>query len=86
MPASTADGVLPSAFYHFAFEAGSDGAIEQKRQELVAKGIKVTEVIDQSGLSRYTSRIPTEYSWGFAALRATSRQRMPSLRSDSRVP
>jgi hypothetical protein len=24
---------LPSAFYHFAFEAGSDGALEQKRQE-----------------------------------------------------
>lgn len=37
---------LPSAFNHFAFEAGSDGALEQKRQELVAKGIKVTEVID----------------------------------------
>ena len=37
---------LPSAFYHFAFEAGSDGALEQNRQELVAKGIKVTEVID----------------------------------------
>jgi hypothetical protein len=37
---------LPSAFHHFGFEAGSDGALEQKRQELVAKGIYVTEVID----------------------------------------
>jgi catechol 2,3-dioxygenase-like lactoylglutathione lyase family enzyme len=37
---------LPSAFYHFAFEAGSDGALEQKRQELIAKGVKVTEVVD----------------------------------------
>jgi catechol 2,3-dioxygenase-like lactoylglutathione lyase family enzyme len=37
---------LPSAFYHFAFEAGSDGALEQKRQQLLAKGIKVTEVVD----------------------------------------
>ena len=37
---------LPSAFYHFAFEAGSDGALEQKRQELLAKGVKVTEVVD----------------------------------------
>ena len=46
MPSSAADWVLPSAFYHFAFEAGSDGALEQRRQELVAKGIKVTEVID----------------------------------------
>jgi catechol 2,3-dioxygenase-like lactoylglutathione lyase family enzyme len=37
---------LPSAFYHFAFEAGTDDALEQKRQELIAKGIKVTEVVD----------------------------------------
>jgi catechol 2,3-dioxygenase-like lactoylglutathione lyase family enzyme len=37
---------LPSAFYHFAFEAGSEGAIEQKRQELIARGVKVTEVVD----------------------------------------
>jgi catechol-2,3-dioxygenase len=37
---------LPNAFYHFASEAGSDGALEQKRQQLIAKGIKVTEVVD----------------------------------------
>jgi catechol 2,3-dioxygenase-like lactoylglutathione lyase family enzyme len=37
---------LPSAFYHFAFEAGSDGALEQKRQQLITKGVKVTEVVD----------------------------------------
>jgi catechol 2,3-dioxygenase-like lactoylglutathione lyase family enzyme len=37
---------LPNAFYHFAFEAGSEGALEQKRQQLIAKGIKVTEVVD----------------------------------------
>jgi hypothetical protein len=45
-PASTADWVLLSTFYHFAFDAGGDGALEQKRQEIVAKGIKVTEGID----------------------------------------
>ena len=37
---------LPSAFYHFAFEAGSEAALEQKRQELVAKGVKVSDVVD----------------------------------------
>jgi catechol 2,3-dioxygenase-like lactoylglutathione lyase family enzyme len=37
---------LPSAFYHFAFEAGSEAALEQKRQELMAKGIKVSEMVD----------------------------------------
>jgi catechol 2,3-dioxygenase-like lactoylglutathione lyase family enzyme len=37
---------LPSAFYHFAFEAGSEAALEQKRQELTAKGVKVSDVVD----------------------------------------
>ena len=37
---------LPSAFYHFAFEAGSAAALEQKRQDLIAKGVPVTEVVD----------------------------------------
>jgi catechol 2,3-dioxygenase-like lactoylglutathione lyase family enzyme len=37
---------VPSAFYHFAFEAGSEAALEQKRQELLGKGIKVSDVVD----------------------------------------
>ena len=65
MPASSADGVLPSAFYHFAFEAGSDGAIEQKRQELVAKGIKVTEVIDHEWAKSIYFKDPNGIQLGF---------------------
>src|SRR5229473_1495778 len=37
---------VPSAFYHFAFEAGSEAALQRKREELMAKGIKVSEVVD----------------------------------------
>jgi catechol 2,3-dioxygenase-like lactoylglutathione lyase family enzyme len=37
---------VPSAFYHFAFEAGSEAGLEEKRNELLAKGIEVTEVVD----------------------------------------
>ena len=37
---------VPSAFYHFAFEAGSEAALEAKREELLTKGVKVTEVVD----------------------------------------
>lgn len=37
---------LPSAFYHFAFEAGSEKTLEEKRQALIAKGVQVTEVVD----------------------------------------
>ena len=37
---------VPSAFYHFAFEAGSEAGIVEKRNELVARGVEVTEVVD----------------------------------------
>jgi catechol 2,3-dioxygenase-like lactoylglutathione lyase family enzyme len=37
---------VPTAFYHFAFEAGSDIALAAKRDELNAKGVEVTDIID----------------------------------------
>lgn len=37
---------VPSAFYHFAFEAGSEAGLEEKRNELIARGVEVTEVVD----------------------------------------
>jgi catechol-2,3-dioxygenase len=42
---------VPAGFYHFAFEAGSAAALEDKRDELRAKGVEVTDVVDH-GLSR----------------------------------
>ena len=37
---------VPAAFYHFAFEAGSEAGLAHKRQELTAKGVEVTEIVD----------------------------------------
>jgi catechol 2,3-dioxygenase-like lactoylglutathione lyase family enzyme len=37
---------VPSAFYHFAFEAGSEPALLEKQNELRAKGVEVTDVVD----------------------------------------
>src|SRR3989442_91111 len=37
---------LPDMFYHFAFEVGSLEALEAKRAELIAKGVRVTPVVD----------------------------------------
>ena len=37
---------VPSVFYHFAFEAGSEAGLDEKRNELLAKGVDVTEVVD----------------------------------------
>jgi catechol 2,3-dioxygenase-like lactoylglutathione lyase family enzyme len=51
VPASYDAGItrglgVPSAFYHFAFEAGSEAGLLEKRNELIAKGIEVTDVVD----------------------------------------
>jgi catechol 2,3-dioxygenase-like lactoylglutathione lyase family enzyme len=37
---------LPTICYHYAFEAGNVAALEEKRAELVAKGVKVSPVVD----------------------------------------
>jgi catechol 2,3-dioxygenase-like lactoylglutathione lyase family enzyme len=37
---------MPEGVYHFAFEAGTQAELEQKRAELIAKGVKVTRVVD----------------------------------------
>ena len=37
---------LPTICYHYAFEAGNEAALIEKRAELVAKGVKVSPVVD----------------------------------------
>jgi catechol 2,3-dioxygenase-like lactoylglutathione lyase family enzyme len=37
---------VPNVFYHFAFEAGSEAGLSEKRIELLAEGIEVSEVVD----------------------------------------
>ena len=39
---------VPGAFNHFAFEAGNVAALAQKREELIAKGIEVSEIVDHN--------------------------------------
>jgi catechol 2,3-dioxygenase-like lactoylglutathione lyase family enzyme len=37
---------LPTICYHYAFEAGTEAALHEKRDELVAKGVAVSPVVD----------------------------------------
>ena len=37
---------VPAGFYHFAFEAGTAAALEEKRRDLQAKGVQVSAVVD----------------------------------------
>ena len=53
---------VPAAFYHFAFEAGNEPALLQKREELIAKGVKVTEVVDHDWAKSIYFRDPNGMS------------------------
>jgi catechol 2,3-dioxygenase-like lactoylglutathione lyase family enzyme len=37
---------VPAGFYHFAFEAGSAAALAEKRDELRAKGVETTDIVN----------------------------------------
>jgi hypothetical protein len=37
---------VPNAFYHFAVEAGSEAALDEMRNALIARGVEVTDVVD----------------------------------------
>ena len=37
---------VPGAFYHFAFEAGSEAGLAAKRDQLRGKGVEVTDIVD----------------------------------------
>jgi catechol 2,3-dioxygenase-like lactoylglutathione lyase family enzyme len=59
---------LPAAFYHFAFEAGSAAALAEKRDELRAKGVDVTEIVDHAWAKSIYFRDPNGLSLEYACL------------------
>jgi catechol 2,3-dioxygenase-like lactoylglutathione lyase family enzyme len=63
------DGLgVPGSFYHFAFEAGSVAALEAKRQELLAKGVKVTDIVDHEWAKSIYFRDPNGISLEYCCL------------------
>jgi catechol 2,3-dioxygenase-like lactoylglutathione lyase family enzyme len=53
---------VPASFYHFAFEAGSEAALASKRDELRAKGLKVTDIVDHNWCKSIYFRDPNGLS------------------------
>lgn len=57
-----------AAFYHFAFEAGSPPALEDKRRELIAKGVEVTDVVDHGWAKSIYFKDPNGMSLEYCCL------------------
>jgi len=63
---------VPDAFYHFAFEVESLEALEAKRGQLIAKGVRVTPIVDHEWMKSIYFKDPNglmlEYAWQVRAL------------------
>jgi catechol 2,3-dioxygenase-like lactoylglutathione lyase family enzyme len=59
---------VPAAFYHFAFEAGSEAGLEAKRVELAAKGVEVTEIVDHNWAKSIYFKDPNGISLEYCCL------------------
>ena len=56
---------VPAAFYHFAFEAGSEAALAGRRDELRAKGLTVSDIVDHGWAKSIYFRDPNGVSLEF---------------------
>lgn len=59
---------VPSAFYHFAFEAGSVAALEAKRMELLAKGVQVSDIVHHDAAQSIYFRDPNNISLEYCCM------------------
>jgi len=59
---------VPAAFYHFAFEAGSEAGLEAKRVELAMKGVEVTEIVDHNWAKSIYFKDPNGISLEYCCL------------------
>ena len=59
---------VPGPFYHFAFEAGSVSSLEAKRDELIGKGVIVTDVVDHEWAKSIYFKDPNNISLEFCVI------------------
>jgi len=55
-------------FYHFAFEAGSEAGLVARRDALLAKGVKVTEIVDHGWAKSIYFKDPNGISLEYACI------------------
>jgi catechol 2,3-dioxygenase-like lactoylglutathione lyase family enzyme len=59
---------VPSAFYHFAFEAGNEAALAQKQEELLSKGVEVSGIVDHTWAKSIYFKDPNGISLEYCCL------------------
>lgn len=59
---------LPTICFHYAFEAGNEASLVEKRNELVAKGVKVSPVVDHDWAKSIYFKDPNGIQLEYCAL------------------
>jgi glyoxylase I family protein len=59
---------LPGGIYHFAFEAGNETALAQKRKELLSKGVQVSGIVDHNWAKSIYFKDPNGISLEYCCL------------------
>jgi catechol 2,3-dioxygenase-like lactoylglutathione lyase family enzyme len=59
---------VPDAFHHFAFEAGSEAGLAEKRDQLRSKGIEVTDIVDHTWAKSIYFKDPNGIALEFCCL------------------
>jgi catechol 2,3-dioxygenase-like lactoylglutathione lyase family enzyme len=77
---------VPPAFYHFAFEAGSTGALAQKRDELRDKGVETTDIVDHGMAQSIYFKDPNGLSLEYCCLVGKRPERGALMHSEFTLP
>ena len=77
---------VPAGFYHFAFEAGSTAALVQKRDELRAKGVETTAIVDHGWAQSIYFKDPNGLSLEYCCLVGNRPEIGALMHSDFTLP
>src|SRR6516162_11418791 len=77
---------VPASFYHFAFEAGSEAALAEKRDELRAKGVEVTDVVDHGWAQSIYFKDPNGMSLEYCCMVGNRPENDAAMHGEFTVP
>jgi len=77
---------VPAAFYHFAFEAGTEAGLAAKRDQLRAKGLEVTDIVDHGWAKSIYFSDPNGLSLEYCCLVGKRPERGALMHSEFTLP
>jgi catechol 2,3-dioxygenase-like lactoylglutathione lyase family enzyme len=77
---------VPAVFYHFAFEAGSEAALVDKRDQLRSNGVKVSDIVDHGWAKSIYFRDPNGLSLEYCCLMRDLRREDAIMQDRGAIP